>query len=265
MKLMLNVQVCLVLFLAVAVTGHAQSGKADEKVLWDVWCSGTNSSFEASELAETCKKLRTGAPQDPLTAVLSGIEAWNHLKRGDTIAATAIFNTMLVKGPATGLRKAGDEMARTWLTRMDREQVMPLLKEIYRRDIEFPSSLEALKSLGDKASYPLTDRWGKPWVYRKGSAIKGMESQRFVLESSALGVRSDLKAALKIGYAERMDLKPVRMVPGLLVVVELKTAEGRSMLREEGDRANTVNLIYVGGYIIVLSDGNHWKVLPKPR
>lgn len=262
---MLNVQVCLVLFLAAAVTGHAQSVKADEKVLWDVWCSATNSSFEASEVAETCKKLRTRAPQDQLTVVLSGLEAWSHLKRGDTVAATAIFNTMLVKGPATGLRKAGDEMARSWLTRMDREQVTRALKEIYRRDIEFPATLDALKTLGDKTSPPLTDRWGKPWVYRKGSAIKGMESQRFVLESSALGVRSDLKAALKIGYAERMDLKPVRMVPGALVVVELRTAEGRSMLREEGDRANVVNLIYVGTHIIVLSDGNHWRVLAKPR
>jgi hypothetical protein len=265
MKFMLNVQVCLVLFLVVAMTGRAQSVKADEKVLWDVWCSGTNSAFEASEVAETCKKLRTRAPDDPLTVVLSGLEAWNHLKRGDTVTATALFNAMLVKGPATGLRKAGDEMARTWLTRLDREQVMPLLKEIYRRDIEFPASLEALKSLGDKASYPLTDRWGKPWVYRKGSAIKGMESQRFVLESSALGVRSDLKAALKIGYAERMDLKPVRMVPGLLVVVEFKTADGRTMLREEGNRSNIVNLVYVGTHIIVLSDGNHWRVMAKPR
>ncbi len=265
MKFMLNVQVFLVFLLAVAVTGRAQSVKDDEKVLWDVWCSGTNSSFEASEVAETCKKLRIRAPKDPLTVVLSGIEAWNHLKRGDTVTATAIFNTLLVKGPATGLRKAGDEMARTWLTRLDREQVLPLLKEIYRRDIEFPSSLEAFKTLGDKASPPLADRWGKPWVYRKGSAIKGMESQRFILESSALGSRSDLKAALKMGYAERMDLKPVRMVPGSLVVVELKTTDGRSMLREEGDRANIVNLIYVGTHIIVLSDGNHWRVLAKPR
>jgi hypothetical protein len=265
MKFMLKVQVCLVFLLAIALTGRAQAVKPDEKGLWEVWCGGTNTSFEASEVAEACKKLRTRAPQDPLTVVASGLEAWSHLKRGDTVAATAIFNSMLVKGPATGVRKAGDEMARSWLTRMDREQVVRGLKEIYRRDIAFPDSLEALKTLGDKTPPPLTDRWGKPWVYRKGSTIKGMESQRFVLESSALGVRSDLKAALKMGYAERMDLKPVRMVPGALVVVELKTTEGRSMLREEGDRANVVNLIYVGTHIIVLSDGNHWKVMAKPR
>lgn len=265
MKFMLKFKVCVALFLAVAVTGRAQSIKADERGLWDVWCVGTNSAFEASETAKACKKFRTSAPQDPLTVLVSGLEAWNHLKRGDSGTASAIFNAMLVKGTATGIRKAGDEMARSWLTRLDQEQVKRALKEIYRKDIEFPASLEVFKALGDKASPPMTDRWGKPWAYRRGSVIKGMETQRYDLESSVLGIRSDLKDALKMGYAERMDLKAVRMVPGPKNVVEFRTIEGRSLLREEGDRGNIVNLIYVGTYIIVLSDGNHWSVMAKPR
>ncbi|MEI6647678.1 MAG: hypothetical protein WCP12_16695 [bacterium] len=264
MKFMLKIKICVLSLMAVAVTGHAQSVKADEKGLWDVWCGGTNSAFEASEMAKACKKFRTSAPQDPFTVVVSGLEAWNHLKKGDTGTATAIFNTMLVKGPATGLRKAGDEMARSWLSRLDRDQVTRALKDIYRRDIEFPASLEVFTALGDKAP-PLTDRWGKPWVYKRGSAIKGMETQRYDLESSVLGMRSDLKGALKMGYAERIDIKAVRMVTGNKSVVEFKTGEGRSIFREEGDRGNIVNLIYVGSYIIVLSDGNHWSVMAKPR
>jgi hypothetical protein len=265
MKFMLKIEVCVAVLLVVAVTVRAQSVKADEKGLWDVWCVGTNSAFAAADVAEACKKFRTSAPQDSFTIVVSGLEAWNHLKRGDTGTAAAIFNTMLVKGPATGLRKAGDEMARSWLSRLDREQVTRALKDIYRRDIEFPASLEAIKALGDKASPPLTDRWGKPWVYRRGSAIKGMETQRYDLESAGLGTRSDLKSALKMGYAERMDLKPVRMVPNPKIMVEFKTEDGRSLIREEGDRVNMVNVIYVGTRIIVLSDGNHWSVMAKPR
>jgi len=265
MKLMFKVEVCVVFFLALALTGRAQSLKADEKGLWDVWCIGTNSAFEASEVAVACQKFRTRAPQDPFTVVISGLEAWNRMKRGDTGTAAAIFNTLLVKGPATGLRKAGDEMARSWLTRLDREQVKLALKEIYRRDIEFPASLEAFKALGDKVSPPLMDRWGKLWSYRRGSTIKGMETQRYVLESEVLGMRSDLKAALKMGYAERIDLKPVRLLPGPKNVVEFKTGDGRSLIREEGDRVNIVNLVYVGTHIIVLSDGNHWSVIAKPR
>jgi hypothetical protein len=265
MKFMLKVELCVVFFLAVAMTGRAQAVKADEKGLWDVWCVGTNSAFAGLDVAEACKKFRTSEPQDPFTVVVSGLEAWNRLKRGDTGTAAAIFNAMLVKGPATGLRKAGDEMARSWLSRMDREQVTHALKECYKRDIEFPASLEAVKTLGDKVSVPLTDRWGKPWIYKRGSAIKGMETQRYDLESAVLGTRSDLKGVLKMGYADRMDLKPVRMVPGAKNIVEFKTEEGRSLIREEGDRVNTVNLIYVGTRIIVLSDGNHWSVMAKPR
>lgn len=247
------------------MAGRAQSVRADEKGLWDVWCVGTNSAFEASEVAEACTTFRARAPQDAFTVVVSGLEAWNRLKRGDTGTAAAIFTTLLVKGPATGLRKAGDEMARSWLSRMDREHVTHALTESYRRDMEFPASLEAVKALGDKAPLPLTDRWGKPWVYRRGSLIKGMETQRYDLESAVLGLRSDLKDALNLRYAERMDLKPVRMVPGSKNGVEFKTGEGRSLIREEGDWVNNVNLIYVGTYIIVLSDGNHWSVMAKPR
>ncbi|MEI7945391.1 MAG: hypothetical protein WCJ02_01780 [bacterium] len=265
MKFVLKVEVAVVFLLAVAVTVRAQSVKADEKGLWDVWCVGTNSAFAASEVAEACKKFRTSAPQDPFTVVVSGLEAWNRLKSGDTATATAIFNAMLVKGPATGLRKAGDEMARSWLSRMDREQVTRALKECYKRDIEFPVSLDAVKVLGDKASIPLTDRWGKPWTYRRGSTIKGMETQRYDLESAVLGTRSDLKGALKMGYAERMDLKPVRMISSPKIMVEFKTEDGRSLIREEGDRASIVNVVYVGTRIIVLSDGNHWSVMAKPR
>jgi hypothetical protein len=265
MNFMLKIEIGVAFILAVALTGRAQSVKADEKGLWDIWCVGTNSVFAASEVSEECKKFRTSAPQDPFTVVVSGLEAWNRLKRGDTVTAAAIFNAMLVKGPATGLRKAGDEMARSWLSRIDREQVAHALKECYKRDIEFPASLEAVKVLGDKASIPVTDRWGKPWIYRRGSTIKGMETQRYDLESAVLGIRSDLKGALKMGYADRMDLKPVRMVPGPKETIEFKTGDGRSLIREEGDRVNIVNLIYVGTRIIVLSDGNHWSVMAKPR
>ena len=91
MKFMLKIKICVLSLMAVAVTGHAQSVKADEKGLWDVWCGGTNSAFEASEMAKACKKFRTSAPQDPFTVVVSGLEAWNHLKKGDTGTATAIF------------------------------------------------------------------------------------------------------------------------------------------------------------------------------
>ena len=259
-------QVCLAVCLLVTMVGRAQSVKSDERSLWNVWCVGTNSAFEASEVVEACKGFKTASPKDPLTTVVFGFEAWHHLKRGNTGAAVKLFELMLVaREPATVIQKAGDKMARSWLTRIDREQVTRALKEIYVRDIEFPQSLEALKELKSAKAVPVTDRWGKPWAYRRASSIKGMESQRYVLESGQLGADSDLKKALKRPYADGLKLRAVRMVSGLTDTVELKTDNGMSLHRQLGREVNNGYLVFLGANIIVLSDGNHWSVLPKPR
>jgi hypothetical protein len=197
--------------------------------------------------------------------VVSGFEAWHYLKKGNRAAAAEIFNSMLVKGAATDIQKAGDLMARSWLSRMDREQVISALKVIYKRDIAFPASLEALTALKLEPAPPLTDRWEKPWVYRLESAIKGMESQRYVLESSTLGAYSRLDRALKEPYGSGLQLQPVKMINTSRNVVEFKTSDGLLIRRQAGDQSNRINLVYLGANIVVVSDGNHWSVLPKPR
>jgi hypothetical protein len=125
--------------------------------------------------------------------------------------------------------------------------------------------LEALKSLDLTPAPPLTDRWGQPWAYRLDSKIKGMEGQRYILESSVMGVHSNLKKDLAVPYADRIDLKPFRMSTSIRNAVEFKTSTGQSVLRQAGDGSNRINLVYLGTYIVVLSDGSHWAVLPKPR
>lgn len=253
-------------FLAFALACQGQSVKPDERGLWKVWCAGTNSAFEAAESLEACREFTVRAPRDPFVVVVSGVAAWHYLKTGNTGAAVKLFESMLVaKEPATIIQKAGDKMARSWLTRLDREQVALALKKVYLRDIEFPASLEALKTLKNTPLPPMTDRWGKPWSYRLESSIKGMAPHRYVLESEMLGADSDLKKALKRPYADGLQLRAVRMVPGVADTVELKTSYGMSINRQLGRETNSGDLIYLGSNIIVLSDGNHWCVLPKPR
>lgn len=253
-------------FLAFTLVCRGQSVKPDERGLWKVWCAGTNSAFEAAESLEACKEFTAGAPKDPFVVVVSGFAAWHYLKTGNTGAAVQLFESMLVaKEPATVIQKAGDRMARSWLTRLDREQVALALKKIYLRDIEFPASLEALKTLKNVPLPPMADRWGKPWSYRLASAIEGMAAHRYVLESGLLGADSDLKKALKRPYADGLQLRAVRMVSGLTDTVELKTDTGMSLHRQLGREVNNGSLVFLGSNIIVLSDGNHWSVLPKPR
>ncbi len=266
MKLNLKSVVSLSFFLAVAMAGRAQSAKPDERGLWNVWCAGTNSAFQASEVVEACKGFKAASPKDPLTVVVAGFEAWHHLKQGNSGAAVPLFNSMLVvKEPATSLQKAADKMARIWLTRIDRELVVRGLKEIYVRDIEFPASLEALKVLKSAAQIPVTDRWGKPWEYRLASSIKGMAAQRYVLESSVLGVHSTLEKVLALPYAGGLQLQPMRLVANVTDTVEFRTADGQSVLRQLGIESSRISLVYLGANIMVLTDGNHWSVVPKPR
>ena len=265
MKIKLKVEVCLVLLLAVCVSVQAQPSKSDERALWDLWCTSTNSAFESSAVMDACKEFREKTPKNPLVVMVSGFEAWHYLKMGDSGAAVPILNSMLVQRSVTDIQRAGDTMARSWLTRLDRERVVLALKKIYLRDIEFPVSLEALKSLKSGSVPPLTDRWGKPWVYRLESSIKGMATQRYILESSVLSSRSYLKRACKVPYASRINLKPISMVKGGRKRVEFKTSGGQSVFRQAGDSSNRINLAWLGSNIMVLSDGNHWCVMPKPR
>jgi hypothetical protein len=256
--------VCLMLALAAACC-QAQSAKFDERGLWDLWCAGTNSAFEATEVLDACRAFRQKSPNDGLTVVIAGIEGWHHLKRGNADEARRIFSSMLVDGRAADVFLAGDKLARTWLTRMDRELVTAALRKLYLRDIAFPASLEALSALGLKPPPPLQDRWGKPWDYRLGSSISGMATQRYVLESPSLGVYSELKGALALTYAARIDLRPVRMLPNVRNSIEFRSGSGTTIVRQAGDLSGRINLAYIGSNIIVITDGNHWSVLPKPR
>ena len=255
-----------VFVLALTWVCQAQTVKPDERALWDVWCAGTNSAFESAEVLEACKAFAAQAPHDPLSVVVSGFAAWNCLKQGKVAEAEKLFTGMLVvKEPATVIQKAGDRMARGWLTRLDREQVVHALKKIYARDIAFPPSLDALSALKTKPLPPLTDRWGKPWSYHCGSVIKELSAHRYVLESESLGPDSDLNKALKQPYGAGLQWQPIRLASSGKDTVEFKTSFGLSVSRELGREANNGYLVYLGTHILVLSDGNHWTVLPKPR
>lgn len=258
--------ISLVVLVAIITPCSGQTVETGERGLWNIWSAGTNSAFQAAEVATSCQQFKATAPKDPLAVVVSGFEAWNLLKRGDHTAAIKIFNTMLVeREPATPLQRAADKMARGWLTRLDREQVVAALKRVYVQNIEFPASLEALKTLKGTPLPPFTDRWGKPWDYRLESSIKGMASQRYVLESTMLGNHSNLKKELELAYADGIQLTPVRVVANVKETVEFKTSDGQSAVRQLGSESSRVTLAYLGSNILVLADGNHWSVVPKPR
>lgn len=252
--------------MATMLVCHAQTPAPDERGLWLIWVAQTNAPDDHAAVVAACKEFRTKAPQDPLAVVVTGLEAWHLLRMGSTNEAVALFEPMTtVPANATYLQNAGADLARGWLSRLDREKVRLALKKIYARNIEFPASLDPIKSLKMTPLPPLNDRWGKPWTYRLESPIKGMTAQQYVLESSRLGAKSELKKALALPYAGQITLDPVRLSPVSADTVEFATRAGKSAFLQEGGNAAGVTIAYLGAKLIVLADENHWRVVLKPQ
>jgi hypothetical protein len=243
----------------------------NERGLWALWKQHTENTNRHAQVADACAAFEKASPQDPLRVVARGIAAWHLLKSGKNDAARQILLPMLADR-GTDLAKAGSDIARRWMTRLDREDVRGALKEVYNRDIAFPESLEALKTLPADRRPPPADRWGKPWEYKLVGfkALRGLPNQKYELISQLLGPESDLRAALADPYAARINLKPSRLVSpaGQSEVVEFVT-DGEPVARKQvmsvGSTSERIVFPYSGQNLILLSDGDCWKVLPKPR
>jgi hypothetical protein len=252
--------------LAAVTVSQAQSVAPNESGLWQIWVASTNAGDDHASVVTACSDFRASSPQDPLVVVVAGLEAWRLLKMGNTREAVPLLESMVsVPEKATFLQTTGAEMARGWLSRIDREKVLISLKKVYVRDIEFPASLDLIKSLKKATMPPFSDRWGTPWSYRLGSTIKGMDTQHYVLESTRLGAQSDLATALALPYADRITPEPVRRLPASADTVEFMTSTGKSAFMPPGGNAEGATFAYMGSNLIVMADGNHWRIMPKPR
>lgn len=260
------VPILLAAGMAATMVCQAQSNAPNERGLWQVWGVSTNAADDHATVVAACREFRTKAPQDPLAVVAAGLEAWRLLEMGNTNEAVALFEAMVaVPEKPTYLQSAGAEMARGWLTRLDRETVRAALKKIYARDIEFPASLEPIKSLKIVPVPPLVDRWGTPWAYRLESAIQGLGNQQYAVESTRLGARSDLAKALALPYAGGITVEPIGLLAVSADTVEFATGGAKPAFLQAGGNINGVTFAYLGANLIVLADENHWRVALKPR
>ena len=261
-----TVQVFLAVFLAATLACRAQSAPPDERGLWQLWVASTNAISDHAMVVAACKEFIAKSPQDPFVVVARGLEAWHLLESGDTNTAAALFEAMAaVPENAAPLQAAGAEMARCWLTRIDREQVRQALKKLYFRDIEFPERLDAITTLKATRPPPLTDRWGNAWVYRLESPVKGMREQQYLLESPRLGPWSDLSKALALPYAGGITLVPVKPAPVSNDIYEFASPSQKGILLQAGSGKDGVMLACLGVNLIVMSNGSHWRVSLKPR
>jgi hypothetical protein len=255
--------------------GQAQTATVpNEKGVWALWSLQTNSPNDDAALIGACAEFRKSAPSDPFVPVADGLSAWHLLRSGRTDEAVPLL-VPLASRQGSSIDRAASRMAKTWLTRLDREAVKRALKRLYVKTVAFPTSLEALKSLPADAQPPLADRWGAPWSYRLTGfrSFSGMESQKYELQSRTLGKASDLALALQLPYAAALSFKPVKVIsstPGQEVIQfesessALAGTAAKTVVLATGSESEGMTLAYVGVYILIVTDGNHWKLMAKP-
>lgn len=257
--------------LAVPV-GYAQG--ADERAFWLVWQKHTENLEKHAEAVAACREFERQAPDDPLAVVVRQFAAWHLLKLGKSAEARTILAPS-VTGRATAFHRVADDVARAWLTRLDRDALQAHLRQTYLRDVAFPVSLDALAAPPGAERPPLVDRWGKPWAYRLVGFkhLKGFDNQKYELQSQRLGSSSDLAKVLAMPYAGRITLRPVKLVSSAsgstLVQFADDAASGpaakKPIQMRIGSRCGWIVFAYMGEHIILLADEDHWKAVAKPR
>jgi hypothetical protein len=271
------------LFAAGRETCTAEFRPPDEKAAWALWKRHLAQPKAHEDIVEACRKFIVGRPEDPYVVVARGIMAWHLLKAERIEEATEIL-TLLGQSPNTSetrmeairrsrsekLHEFGMEMARRWLARIDRESLCDVLRKYYAKKVQYPRKLSELEGYADGKKLPMRDRWNRTWSYRVSSyeSVKNTYGQKYRLVSPTLGDASALGGTLEIPYASRIDLKPVKLFStgGKRQMIEFRSPEKEgSIFLRVGTQIEGVFFAYEGERLIVLSDGDHWCVLPKPR
>ena len=265
----------MILLLAGAGAGSGQTppSPAEEAALVSAWKVHLAATNDHPKVVSACQEFRKKSPASQFGVVADGLAAWHLLQANEPAAATNLLEKMLGLGQTDQIGKAGMTMARRWLTRLDRERVKLALKQLYRKDIEFPPSLEAMRGLPAAQRGPFTDRWGQTWSYRltefKSPNLKNLRGQRYELQSAMLRADSDLAEALKRPYAAKINLKAVKLIsasPGKEAVEFVTTDEKQQKtVLTVGTDVGGVTFLFLGSGLLILSDGDSWAVLPKAK
>lgn len=254
----------LLLVLAWAGVAGAQT-PAEESALLTLWKAHNPSNHEAA--ARTCAAFEKQFPESPLVVVSHSIVGWHALAAGDRGPAVQKLFEACLSDKKDALSESATTMGRRWLSRLDRESVKAGLKLYYADHIGYPASLDELARLPEKKRPPLNDRWGRPWRYRLSDLkrIRGTTAQKYVLESVNVDRDNEIDEALAKPYDVATLLKPQKVLSRDAGHESVSFAAGREpVVLTVGSRYRGVTLAYVGQTILILTDDDHWLVLPCP-
>lgn len=242
---------------------------AEEDALLELWKQQMETPDDHDAVIKACREFATTHAADPLLPVVRGFETWRMLRAGREPEAFKMIEADLV-APAGPVNDGARRLALGWMSRADREQVLPALQAYFRKEIAYPKTLEQVAAhpkLKALPQPPWRDRFGKPWDYSlTGFAkVKGFADQKYALRSAVLGDTSELKAALKLPYASRISAVPQQVIPapGNTQAVKFNLA-GSTAIVGVGQATGDLHVAFVGAKIIVVCDFTHWRILPRP-
>jgi hypothetical protein len=258
------------LLLVLAVFAWSISARAaDEDALLELWKQQMETPDDHEVVIKACRDFATAHAGDPLLPVVRGFEEWRTLRAGRQAEALQMIEADLALPPGP-LNDGARRLALGWMSRADREQVLPSLQAYYRKEAAYPKTLEQLAAhpkLKTIPQPPWRDRFGKPWEYQlTGFAkLKGFTDQKYSLRSAVLGDTSELKAAVKLPYAAHISAVPQQVIPapGNTQAVKFNLA-GSAAVVGVGQATGDLHVAFVGAKIIVVCDYTHWKILPRP-
>lgn len=243
-----------------------------ERELWFLWNKHLKDVEDHAGILQTCQAYATKFPEDPLLPVVRSLEAWHLLSEGKSGDALKRFATQLAGGPS-GLERGVQRVARSWVTRLQQEQLVDALQYYYKKEVGYPERLEKLVSypgLPGAGRLPMKDAWNVSWRYRlvgfKG--VPGFRDQKYELGSNSLPDSWDTAEALTIPYASRIHAQPVRSkdrgVPGVQVIKLNFTSgekKGQTILGQVGEEVEGLTVAYAGKDLVILCDALHWNIL----
>lgn len=264
----------LVVLTVVGTCGTVRAA-ADEKALWDIWKKLEAQPQDLPVIIADCKGFIETKPSDQLLPIVESMLAWCYFKTGNLPeGAKLLLPMMKAQYGYTPTRKSALEVARTWLTRIDRDVLRVVLQLWYNKHMAYPEKYQdAIDMFQEKTRAAKTDRWGRNWEYELVGfqmLTKVPKNQKYSLKSSLLGDISDYVKALEVPYASGIDIEPMKMgitTPGKESVYFKKIDDKTNapIKMDLGELKRGFSLGYVGQNILAVTDGNHWKLMSRPR
>ncbi len=260
--------------LAPGARGQTAARSRLEAAAWQAWTRQQAAPAAHAEHADAWRALAADSPAgDALVPVAHTLAAWHELRNGRVAEAEALLVPYANADSALGTLRGARDVARAWLTCLDREQLVAALEAYRVAEVRYPEQLDALRNrpLPARAGRVVfQDRWGSPWEYRleRLRSMPALTGQRYTLSSRALGDVSELKTALALAYAARIVWTPtqVRPVPDRPPMVTFEHDAGleRAVSVPSGAAHAGLRVAYVSPALVIVSDRLHWKFFRTP-